>query len=131
MRPHLLNSALTFTVLSFILLGGAHAQQSCNYPRGTFDQVYCDAKVLVRADDELNATYQKLLKRLTPAAQQTLRQNQRAWMKQRDSNCVSADGNGTIVYSDCAVRETTERLNFLNDRLRECLSSGCQPKKLR
>ncbi|GHG32370.1 hypothetical protein GCM10017784_27440 [Deinococcus indicus] len=113
-------------------LGSAQAQQSCNAPAGTFDRVYCDAKLLIRADDELNVTYQKLLKRLTPQAQQTLRQTQRNWMKERDSTCVDVDPRwGSVVYSDCAARKTADRLNFLNDRLRECLSTGCQPSKLR
>lgn len=124
-------AAFLLVLTNLMFFSPAQAQQSCNFPKGSFDQVYCDAKVLIRADDELNATYQKLLKRLSPSAQQTLRQFQRAWMTERNTECVSADGKGTIVYSECAVQKTTERLNFLNDRLRECLSSGCQPSKLR
>ncbi len=133
MNKKTLHLAATLTVLSTLVFGSpAHAQQSCNYPKGTFDQVYCDAKVLVRADDELNVTYQKLLKRLSAGGQQTLRQTQRTWMKERDGTCVATDPKwGSVVYGDCAVQKTTDRLNFLNDRLRECLSSGCQASKLR
>lgn len=124
--------AAVMLVSSSSLWGQAGAQQACNFPRGTFDRVYCDAKVLIRADDELNVTYQKLLKALKPAAQQTLRQTQRAWVAERDRDCIGVSERwGSVVYSDCAVQKTTTRLNFLNDRLRECLSSGCQPGKLR
>lgn len=128
--PKLKEMAVTGIVLAILCSPTAAAQQNCNYPAGSFDQVYCDAKVLIRADDELNVVYQKLLKRLSAAGQATLRQNQRAWMKERNTACVSASGKGTVVYSDCAVEYTTARVNFLNDRLRECLSSGCQIRKL-
>nr|WP_272916910.1 lysozyme inhibitor LprI family protein [Deinococcus xianganensis] len=59
-------------------------------------------------------------------------QTQRNWMKERDSTCVGVNERwGSVVYSDCAARKTVERLNFLNDRLRECLSTGCQPSRIR
>lgn len=132
MQKTLLHFTALALVISPLTLGTAQAQQNCNFPKGSFDQVYCDAKVMIRADDELNATYQKLLKKLSPSAQQVLRQTQRAWMTERDTECVEYDPNkGDVIYSDCAVQKTTQRLNFLNDRLRECLSSGCQPSKLR
>lgn len=123
----------TAALLPLLALGApAHAQQSCNSPKGSFDRVYCDAKVLVRADDELNVAYQKLLGRLNAAGQQLLRQGQRAWLAQRNRDCVEVDPQrGSVVFSDCAVEFTTTRLNFLNDRLRECASSGCQVGKLR
>ncbi|RJF71780.1 DUF1311 domain-containing protein [Deinococcus cavernae] len=109
------------------LTGSAQAQQSCDFPVGTFDQVYCVNKVTLQADAEMNVAYQKLLKKLTAAQQQTLRQTQRAWMAKRDRDCV----DGYTVYVNCTHDMTVSRLNFLNDRLRECNSSGCQPSKLR
>lgn len=105
----------------------AQAQNSCNYPVGTFDQVYCVNKVMLQADAEMNTVYQKLLKKLTSSAQQTLRQTQRDWMAKRDAECV----DGYTVYVKCAHDMTVSRLNFLNDRLRECNAAGCQPSKLR
>lgn len=104
----------------------AHAQNSCNYPNGTFDQVYCVNKVTLQADAEMNVVYQKLLRKLAPSAQQTLRSTQRAWMAKRDDDCV----DGYTVYVKCTHDMTVSRLNFLNDRLRECNSAGCQPNKL-
>ena len=117
---------LAFLALS-PLQSRAHAQTSCNYPVGTFDQVYCVNKVTLQADAEMNTVYQKLLRKLSTSAQQTLRQTQRAWMAQRDHDCV----DGYTVYVSCAHDLTVTRLNFLNDRLRECTAAGCQPSKLR
>ena len=53
-------------------------------------------------------------------------------MARRDRECVAYDPqHGDVVYIGCAVTLTTERLNVLRDRLRECRTSGCQPSKLR
>lgn len=132
MKTTLLRLSAAFLIVSGVPLSRAHAQNNCDLPQGSFDQVYCQVKVLVRADDQMNTAYQALLKRLPPAAQATLRQTQRAWMARRDRDCVEYDARrGDLVYTGCAVETTTARLNFLNDRLRECQSSGCQPSKLR
>lgn len=114
-------------LMALPLQSTARAQNSCNYPSGTFDQVYCVNKVTLQADAEMNVAYQKLLKRLSVSGQQLLRQTQRAWMAKRDSDCV----DGYTVYVKCTHDMTVSRLNFLNDRLRECNSAGCQPSKLR
>lgn len=114
------------------LMPAAGAQNNCDRPNGSFDQVYCQIKVLVRADADMNVAYTLLLRKLTPAAQTQLRQTQRAWLARRDRDCVEYSASrGDVVYSGCAVETTTERLNFLNDRLRECNTTGCQPSRLR
>ncbi|WP_202409120.1 hypothetical protein [Deinococcus xianganensis] len=71
MRHVLMPCVLVLSGCWFV--GSAGAQQSCNAPAGTFDRVYCDAKLLIRADDEMNVAYQKLLKRLNAQGQQVLR----------------------------------------------------------
>lgn len=124
-------TAATFLATSLTLTGTAQAQNNCNTPGNSFEDVYCLSKVFVKADDDLNAAYQKLLKRLSPAAQVTLRRTQRTWLTARNTTCTENDAKlGAVIYMDCAVDRTTSRSNFLNDRLRECLSSGCQPAKL-
>ncbi len=45
-------------------------------------------------------------------------------------NCSYSDGRGFFVNMECATRTTVERVQFLNDRLRECSSTGCQPSTL-
>lgn len=126
-RGHGLLGGLLLLLTTAPLQSTATAQNSCNYPVGTFDQVYCVNKVTLQADTEMNTTYQKLLKKLSPSAQQSLRQTQRAWMAKRDRDCV----DGYTVYVNCTHDMTVSRLNFLNDRLRECNAAGCQPNKLR
>ena len=116
---------------SSMVTGAAQAQSNCNTTLNGFEDVYCASKVFIRADDDLNTVYQKLVKRLSPAAQVTLRRTQRAWVAGRNSECSEDGGKlGTVISMGCAVDQTTSRTNFLNDRLRECLSSGCQPAKL-
>lgn len=130
MQPILKVALFLGTALA--LTSQAGAQNNCDRPNGSFDQVYCQMKVLTRADADLNVAYTLLLKKLAPAAQGRLRETQRAWLVRRDRDCVEYDASrGDVVYIGCAVDTTTERLNFLNDRLRECNSSGCQPSRLR
>lgn len=128
MPKHPKKTALLLTVVLTslpALSGNAQAQKNCNYPVGTFDQVYCINKVTLQADAEMNVVYQKLLKKLSVASQKLLRQMQRDWMAQRDKDCV----DGYTVYVNCTHAMTVEQLNFLNDRLRECNAAGCQPSK--
>lgn len=123
--------AAALLVGSSVVTGTAQAQSNCNTALNGFEDVYCASKVFIRADDDLNAVYQKLVKRLSPSAQATLRRTQRAWVAGRNSDCSEDGGKlGTVISMGCAVDKTTSRTNFLNDRLRECLSSGCQPAKL-
>lgn len=127
-------NTLTAAILlaaGMMVTGTAHAQNNCNTPGNSFEDVYCLVKVFVKADDDLNVAYQKLLRRLTPSAQGTLRRTQRAWVAARNTDCTATDSRqGATLYIGCAVDRTTARTNFLNDRYRECISSGCQPSKL-
>ncbi|GGR14523.1 lysozyme inhibitor LprI family protein [Deinococcus ruber] len=132
MQRMLRNFTAAVLVAAGMTAGGtAQAQNNCNTPGNSFEDVYCLSKVFVKADDDLNVAYQKLLKRLSPRAQATLRRTQRAWVSARNTDCTATDSKmGDIIYIGCAVDRTTARTNFLNDRYRECISSGCQPAKL-
>ena len=123
---------VTLVGLGLLGLGArAGAQVNCDRKLNDFDAVYCDIKVFAQADNDLTTAYTKLRARLNPAAQVKLRDLQRAWIAQRNSACVGHDEKGPLVYTDCAVQMTTERTNFLNDRLRECATSGCRVSALR
>lgn len=124
-------TAAILLVAGTAVTGTAHAQNNCNVPGNSFEDVYCLSKVFVKADDDLNVAYQKLLKRLPASAQATLRRTQRTWLAKRNADCTATDSKqGDIIYIGCAVDRTTARTNFLTDRYRECISSGCQPAKL-
>jgi uncharacterized protein YecT (DUF1311 family) len=124
-------TAAVLIVGSSMVMGTAQAQSNCNTTLNSFEDVYCSSKVFIKADDDLNTVYQRLVKRLGASGQATLRRTQRAWVAGRNSECSEQDSKlGTVISMSCAVDKTTSRTNFLNDRLRECLSSGCQPAKL-
>ena len=126
-------NTLTAIVLTagMTLTGTASAQNNCASPGNSFEDVYCLVKVFVKADDDLNVAYQRLIRRLAPNDQNVLRRTQRAWVAARNASCTASDSTqGSVIYIGCAVDRTTARTNFLNDRYRECVSSGCRPAKL-
>lgn len=126
-------TATTLLITSAWMISPVRAQMNCDTnANSSFEDVYCDAKTFVKADDDLNVAYQKLVKKLRPADQAVLRQTQRAWIEKRNKEATGTDSKvGTVIYLSAALKMTTERTNFLNDRYRECLSSGCQPSKLK
>lgn len=122
----------TLLALSLILasMAAAHAQTNCDKPRNDFDGLYCLNKVYLEADKDLNDNYKKLVAKLDEEGKKTLRNTQRAWIEQRDANCSRREGNNFFVNLSCAADTTIERAHFLQDRYRECVSSGCLNSKL-
>ncbi len=108
----------------------AFANSACDKPKNDFDGLYCLNKVYQEADKELNDNYKKLNGKLDSAGKKALKRGQLAWMKKRNQNCSRHEDNQFYVNLDCATNTTIQRSQFLQDRLRECLSSGCQNSKL-
>ena len=54
---------------------------------GTIDQARCEADEAHRQDEQLNKTWTRVIASLPPARQKALRDNERAWVKQRDKDC--------------------------------------------
>ena len=106
------------------------ANSACDKPRNDFDGLYCLNKVYQEADKELNENYKKLSEQLDSAGKKALKTGQLAWMKERNQNCSRHEDGQFYVNLDCATTTTIKRSQFLQDRLRECLSSGCQNSKL-
>jgi len=77
-------------------------------PGAVTDDSFTDATRLARADKELNAVYASLRRQLAPAAQESLRTEQRAWIDHREQE------------ADAAVREQGETDNprIVRDRTR-------------
>ena len=119
----LLSAAFMFPVLSW----GA---QNCDKPVNDFDGLYCLTKVYLEADKELNNSYAKLTKRLNTSQKSKLKRGQLAWIRERNDQCSYDNNEGFFVNMDCATRTTTERVNFLNDRLRECAAGSCRNSRL-
>ena len=110
--------------------GSAFANSACDTPRNDFDGLYCLNKVYQEADKELNANYKKLAARLDADGKQALKSGQLSWISERNQSCSKKDGSGFYVNLDCATTTTIKRAQFLQDRVRECSSSGCQNSKL-
>jgi uncharacterized protein YecT (DUF1311 family) len=118
--------ALVFAVASI----AAQAQQNCDKPRDDFDGLYCLNKVYVETDAELNQAYGELARQLPADARPKLKAGQLAWIEARNSQCSRRMDGGFFVNLNCATRTTRERLQFIQERARECKSSGCQPSRL-
>ena len=103
---------------------------SCDNPRTDFDNLYCERKVFMQADTDLNLVYNKLRARLNPSDKKTLLTSQRGWIRERDDECGMTDDSAIRVDIECAKTKTIARTNWLNDRLRECTSSGCRSSLL-
>ena len=110
--------------------GSALANSACDTPRNDFDGLYCLNKVYQEADKELNASYKKLAAQLDASGKQKLKSGQLAWIDNRNKSCSKRESSGFYVNLECATQTTIERAQFLQDRVRECVSAGCQNSKL-
>ena len=104
---------------------------NCDAARNTFDEFYCKDKLYLQADKDLNTAYGALMQALPSNARATLKSTQLEWMRQRDSQCIEERDDEILLLVNCRLNRTIEQTNFLNDRLRECKSTGCQPSRLR
>jgi uncharacterized protein YecT (DUF1311 family) len=116
--------------ITLVWSGLVMANSACDKPKNNFDGLYCLNKVYQEADKELNAHYKKLQGQLDNAGKSALKAGQLTWMEDRNQRCSRLDNNEFLVNLDCATRITVERLQFIQDRSRECASSGCQNSKL-
>ena len=117
--------------LLFCASGAAFANSACDVPKNDFDGLYCLNKVYQEADKELNTNYQALSAKLDADGKKTLKSGQLAWIQSRNSSCSKRESTGFYVNLDCATNTTIKRAQFLQDRVRECASSGCQNSKLK
>jgi uncharacterized protein YecT (DUF1311 family) len=110
--------------------GAAQANSACDKPRKDFDGLYCLNKVYQEADKELNDNYGKLAGKLDADGKQRLKAGQLRWIDERNNSCSRHEPNAFLVDLECATGTTIKRSQFLQDRVRECASAGCQNSKL-
>ena len=122
---------LSMVLLLITLSSSVFARSNCDRPRDDFDDLYCLNKVYLQADKDLNEAYSKLSKKLNSEGDALLKQGQLAWIKSRNDDCSYKDNRGFFVNIACATKTTIERTQFLTDRYRECVSSGCLNSKLK
>ena len=115
-----------------LLPGAAFAgnASNCDRPKNNFDDLYCLNKVYQETDNQLNAAFQKLSAKLNAEGKAKLKRGQLAWIRERNENCSESRGSEFLVNLRCATDTTRERLQFLQDRHRECVSSGCRNSML-
>ena len=119
----LTSAAFMFPMLSW----GA---QNCDKPVNDFDGLYCLTKVYLEADKELNNSYAKLTKLLNTSQKSKVKRGQLAWIRERNDQCSYNNDEGFFVNMGCATRKTTTRVNFLNERVRECNAGSCRDSRL-
>ena len=122
---------INFTLISLLCASNiALATSACDKPQTDFDGLYCLNKVYQEADKELNENYKKLKGKLDSEGKGLLKTGQLTWIEERNTNCSRRDGDEFFVNLNCATNTTIERSNFLQDRIRECVSAGCQNSQL-
>lgn len=123
-RPHRL------AVLLSLAITPALADTACNHPNNDFDGLYCLNKVYQQADADLNTAFGKLRAKLDGSGRAVLKSGQLTWLHSRDEQCSKREGDEFYVSLGCATKTTIARTQFLEDRYRECISSGCLNSKL-
>lgn len=102
----------------------------CDKVGSQFDKAFCQTRIYVAADDELNATYQQLYDRLDADGRHVLKNRQQSWIRYRNDTCTLYSDQNAFINMQCAYEATVEKTQFLQDRLRECKSVGCLNSKL-
>lgn len=107
-RPHLqlLNVGSNMRTLCFFIaliasLDATAADEfKCNYSGNQQELNACALRDFRKADQVLNNEYKKLLGKLGPKQQAALRNEQRAWLKGRDPQCLEAvkDSEGGSIW---------------------------------
>ena len=120
----------TLLALLFCSSGAVFANSACDVPKNDFDGLYCLNKVYQEGDKELNENYKKLSSKLDADGKKALKSSQLAWIRERNNSCSKREATAFFVNLECATSTTISRSQFLQDRIRECSSSGCQNSKL-
>ncbi len=120
-----------FFAAGLSIISVAALADNCDNARNTFDEFYCKDKLYQQADKDLNKAYGELMNALPSTSKKTLKSVQLEWMRGRDSQCIEERDDEIVLLVNCRLRKTINQTNFLQDRLRECKSTGCQPSRLK
>jgi uncharacterized protein YecT (DUF1311 family) len=81
---------------------------------------------LASVDQRLNATYEKVIAKVSPAGKEALRKAENSWLQFRDDECAFETAGyrtGSVypmIYSQCLARLSVERIAHL-DRQLNCI----------
>jgi len=118
---NLFRFALMLVFSTSTLASVARAEDGCVNPKTAYDQTYCNAKLFLESDKELNEVYKDLKGAIDKATQSKLTATQKKWIVFRDESC-SKDGT---ISTSCNFKVNKERTEYLRDRLRECKTGHC------
>jgi uncharacterized protein YecT (DUF1311 family) len=121
---------LLVALFSLLFAGSAFANSACDRVTNDFDGLYCLNKVYQQADTDLNVAYKQLVAKLDAEGRAKLKAGEAQWMAERNASCSMHKDGGFYVDLDCATQMTIDRTRFLQDRVRECISSGCRNSRL-
>ena len=107
-------------VLLTVMLSSVWAEEQC-HSEGTQAQMnVCAFRDFKVTDQELNRVYQTLMDSLIPERQKKLREEQRAWLKERDPKCQKdandvAEGGSMwpMIFNGCLEELTKIRIEQL------------------
>ncbi|MBF0556759.1 MAG: DUF1311 domain-containing protein [Nitrospirae bacterium] len=110
---------------AFVLIPCHNLMASCDKPSGNTEKEACLVDDLVGSDKAINQTYQEIMAQLTGEEKTKLRNEQRAWLKERDHTCKinskEPDRKKWMQYilkdykrTVCVVRYTYRRVNELD-----------------
>lgn len=105
-------------LLPFLLTACVTSSKICEHPNSAYDRSYCQAKLFLHSDEELNETYQLLIKNAAPDKKKHLVAKELKWMKHRERNCLM-DGD---INLECNLKMNQERIAFLKMELQESKS---------
>jgi len=114
------NSHFTLIVaigLCFISQPSLSASFDCAKARTRVEKTICHEPQLDQADEQLGKAYLKLRKMLPRAEANELRREQRAWLEQRDSDCL-------INEVDCLLQMYQDRIAMLTFRVSPHFNTG-------
>lgn len=103
------------TMVLLTQVGASLASTSCNPVGSQQEMNACAIQDYKVADTRLNRRYQETMKVLTAERREALRDQQRAWLRQRDPVCAEAvsDSEGgsiwTYEYYTCLATATKRR----------------------
>ena len=125
--------------LSMVFVASGGYAQQCDNPGSSEDVAYCLGAELRESDGKINKTYRALMGKLGQDEKESLRQEQREWIKERDAVCASASKESNRekwfqwLLKDygktvCVTRYTRQRIAELDGMLTD-LSSKPQAQK--
>jgi uncharacterized protein YecT (DUF1311 family) len=106
---------LAFSLPLLLCSLGHAASFDCSKAKTAQEKAICASPQLSAADDQMAAAYKEWLAAAQPAWADGIRQNQLAWLRQRDANCPADDADNPIAkcLNDMYLLRTDELLHMV------------------